>query len=86
MLLAAGGFRSGDLDPVGRDRQRQAGRLVGEGILADLDLVHLGARDRACDSKGSVVTKSPLTETERSAGFLPVSRMSTASLIASDER
>ena len=31
----------GDLDPVGRDRQRQAGRLVGEGVLADLDLLHL---------------------------------------------
>ena len=30
ILLGAGGFRSGDLYPVGRDRQRQAGRLIGE--------------------------------------------------------
>ena len=37
-------------------------------------------------SNGVVVTKSPSIYTERWAGFLPVSRMSTASLIASDER
>ena len=37
-LLGAGSFRRGDLDPVGRDRQRQARRLVGEGILADRDV------------------------------------------------
>ena len=37
-------------------------------------------------SNGVVVTKSPSISTERFSGRLPVSRISTASLIASDER
>ena len=49
-------------------------------------IISMFASGYSAEVNGVVVTKSPLTTTERSVGRTPVSRIWTASLIASDDR